>query len=311
MTCLKWMNDLMKESSNLSRLFDTPTLSINTLGQCALNILRKDGDILAMGVTSKGVYLQDQDSQVCFLTQEAFHGPITINLNQGRNFKTLFKVGEGCRIRIGRLLCQNCQVVVQKDTPVWVYYEIQIEKRQLPQAVRRGTQLARELSKHYEDGLFFPFLKTLSSETEKLDRQSLIEMLPRQVHNATLFDRLRTLIGFGDGLTPAGDDFICGFLLTCSCLDRSIHTSLSNKLHIDELKAQTRERTTSLSATLIDCAAQGMADERVLNVLQWLFADNEDLGKIKKELLTYGSSSGVDTFSGMLAAILLQHEELE
>jgi len=56
---------------------------------------------------------------------------------------------------------------------------------------------------------------------------------------------------------------------------------------------------------------RGMADERLMNLLRWVAQDAGDRSKIQKELLSYGSSSGIDTFVGMLAALLLQQEEWE
>ncbi len=112
------------------------------------------------------------------------------------------------------------------------------------------------------------------------------------------------LLGLGGGLTPAGDDFICGFLLARFIISNM--TDLSGICSSDHIVAVASRKTTALSATLIRCAVQGKADERVMNGLRWIAEGKGEIKTIKKELLSYGSSSGVDTLAGMLAALLAQ-----
>jgi len=63
------------------------------------------------------------------------------------------------------------------------------------------------------------------------------------------------------------------------------------------------QKTTSLSANLIACAAQGAADERIINCLLWLHSGQEDFSHIIEELQSYGSSSWQDTLRGIFAAV--------
>lgn len=65
-------------------------------------------------------------------------------------------------------------------------------------------------------------------------------------------------------------------------------------------------QTTDLSVQLINCANNGKADERILNVLRWIAQGGQNIEIIKKELLSYGSSSGTDTFAGILAAVVMR-----
>ena len=100
--------------------------------------------------------------------------------------------------------------------------------------------------------------------------------------------------------SPAGDDFISGYLLVRSYQQ-------SEKVgNVEQLIELAYQKTTSLSANLIACAAQGAADERLLNMLRFLATGEGDLEEIREELLSYGSSSGIDSLAGMLTALYLQ-----
>jgi len=92
---------------------------------------------------------------------------------------------------------------------------------------------------------------------------------------------------------------LCGLLLSHHALDQK------SLLNTDALLSQAKIRTTSLSTALLTCAAQGAADERLLDALVYLAGCGTQPETIQKELLSYGSSSGLDTLAGMIAAILL------
>jgi hypothetical protein len=64
------------------------------------------------------------------------------------------------------------------------------------------------------------------------------------------------------------------------------------------------KKTTTLSANLIECAALGLADERLVNTLDWLITGSPRNTDILADLLGWGNSSGVDAFVGMTATII-------
>jgi hypothetical protein len=69
-----------------------------------------------------------------------------------------------------------------------------------------------------------------------------------------------SLVGRGDGLTPYGDDLLCGWLAVTRCA--GIPTP-----DVDAAVRELAGTTTLLSATLLDCA---MAGEAVPEFLAWL-----------------------------------------
>lgn len=109
--------------------------------------------------------------------------------------------------------------------------------------------------------------------------------------------RAGAILGLGDGLTPLGDDLLCGWL--------AVHRAFG--LHtpgLDHLLDTARERTTLLSATLLDCARHG---EVVPEFAAWLrsLGSSGEASRVRA-LHRIGGTSGAALHTGgrlALAAI--------
>ncbi len=111
-------------------------------------------------------------------------------------------------------------------------------------------------------------------------------------------------LGYGPGLTPSGDDFLVGMVLL---LNRWAALDWGNeKLAMlnQELVRAAYQKTTTLSARLIECAAGGGADEFLIAAADYLVAAAGDEKGCLEGLLSWGSSSGIDTLAGMALVIL-------
>jgi hypothetical protein len=62
-------------------------------------------------------------------------------------------------------------------------------------------------------------------------------------------------------------------------------------------------KTTTLSANLIEIAAEGEADERLILALDSVFTGDPSPEKTAEMLISYGSSSGMDAFAGLALAV--------
>jgi hypothetical protein len=114
---------------------------------------------------------------------------------------------------------------------------------------------------------------------------------------------LSGFLGLGPGLTPLGDDFILGVILT---LNRwglvLLPVQGLEQLNRDLLK-DAGNKTTALSASLLSCAIEGAADERLLAVLDSLFSGDELSSRNLDDLLKWGSSSGIAVLAGMVSVV--------
>jgi hypothetical protein len=63
------------------------------------------------------------------------------------------------------------------------------------------------------------------------------------------------------------------------------------------------QKTTLISANLIECAALGLADERLIDALDFMMTGEACDRQVISRLLEWGNSSGVDVFAGMAVTL--------
>ena len=108
-------------------------------------------------------------------------------------------------------------------------------------------------------------------------------------------ESLGKLIGLGIGLTPSGDDFLCGVLAGLrihGCIGTCFYHTLSTEI-------QTHLRNTNdISRSFLDCALKGWFSLPVIRLKDPLSPE-----KILSDFRRIGHSSGLDTLSGILYAL--------
>ncbi len=103
------------------------------------------------------------------------------------------------------------------------------------------------------------------------------------------------LVGLGPGLTPAGDDFLCGFLAAARAAD----PALLSALH--EAAEASLGRTGTLSAFLLRCAIEGFWPTALVDLAEGLAGEREpDALAALGALCRLGHSSGRDLATGLL-----------
>lgn len=105
---------------------------------------------------------------------------------------------------------------------------------------------------------------------------------------------LSRLIGIGIGLTPSGDDFLCGVLAGFHLWNASGHPL---SLQLKQAISESLNRTNDISCTFLRCALDGYFSETI-NRLPKLLSDTD----IRSAFEAIGHSSGMDTLSGILFA---------
>lgn len=107
-------------------------------------------------------------------------------------------------------------------------------------------------------------------------------------------DDVPRLLGAGDGLTPLGDDVLSGWIATRRALG---HLTPD----VDAAVATHAHRTTTLSATLLECAHHG---EAIPQLGRWLHSRGTDAEPAAAAaLLAVGGSSGSGLMLGALLAL--------
>lgn len=110
---------------------------------------------------------------------------------------------------------------------------------------------------------------------------------------------VRWLLGRGPGLTPSGDDILCGFgvgLLVRG--EAGAHEVLCTSMR----DARRVRRTTYVSEAYLDAMAEGYANEGVLDLLR-AAGEGDALGGFIARVRDYGHTSGCDTLLGLALAL--------
>ena len=127
----------------------------------------------------------------------------------------------------------------------------------------------------------------------------LLQKLLRNGNTENTMATAKRLLGYGPGLTPAGDDVILGMLLSLN------RWKPSNNAYIDLPRLNARiievayRQTTTLSANLIECATLGLANEQLVDAIDFVMGTPHKIETILPRLLGWGDTSGVATFVGM------------
>lgn len=130
--------------------------------------------------------------------------------------------------------------------------------------------------------------------------QSLLSSLCMSIVNADSSASLaiaRRLAGLGNGLTPAGDDFILGALLAAWV----IHPPKIASVLAEEITNTAAPLTTSLSAAWLKSAGKGETGILWHRFFDALIASNPvQVQNAKNKILAMGATSGADALAGFV-----------
>jgi hypothetical protein len=226
-------------------------------------------------------------------TLESGAGPTTILLGQRPDLRALFATGDAVRVRDGMLVSLRAIVTLATAVP----WRPSARGAILPcQATApRLARAAAHLGRWYGGRTGLPsraasVVGALSGATRRLDGD-------RARH------AVASLVGLGEGLTPAGDDFLAGWLAALDWLA----LEPAQERFLDEARSATSTllgRTTPLAAHQLRLAAGGHYPQVLVRLCEALFSEPQAqaLEGALGNALACGATSGADTVSGVLAA---------
>jgi hypothetical protein len=272
-------------------------LKAYTIGSKAYEILEFPLEMVVLGTTYRGIFLETSTKWIIFLSREQFRGPLTINLEA--NTLGLGKVQKGMRGTSERHLITfpQADISVQLGSAeIWI------------PPPPTGTPPNLTTIRASLAGLDDPFISAILNPDKAVDT-TLLDIQQRAL---LIYSHMRlgdwkaaeetalSLLGRGTGLTPEGDDFLIGL---CFHLARSGNTSpVSDTLHTIVIQAY--KRTTLMSANLIEVAAEGLADERLVAAHDALLRGSPDAQNAINTLLDWGSTSGCMALAGIISGVL-------
>jgi hypothetical protein len=116
-------------------------------------------------------------------------------------------------------------------------------------------------------------------------------------------ETLTGLAGLGQGLTPSGDDFLCGMFAGFNSAGGLKGSHPAKAALIAASDAMCR-RTHPLSAAFITCAAEGYVSQTVRALLGGP-EQGFDVNAMAEKIQAIGHSSGIDTLCGIMFAYYL------
>lgn len=276
---------------------DNGYLTAAAIGHVAHETLKTETYANVWGHTSKGFFAVTGNKMVLFISHQTFKGPLTININvkipsrQALSHDTHLLLSPN-QIRFSQ---SALEIRINPQTHIWTPMILNKLDFNLEALIIRSDLIERKL------------ITQLSNQHQAQENQTKINNNLKSAlfsrNKNSIYETLSNLLGCGEGLTPSGDDFICGFLLAAHAWKEILFPGFALQKTIGKIVDVAGEKTTTLSANLITCAASGSVDERIIRCVKWLNSGDHSAAFIMKELLSYGSSSGLDTLAGMLTFI--------
>ncbi|HTP11270.1 MAG TPA: DUF2877 domain-containing protein [Anaerolineae bacterium] len=267
------------------------------------------------------MFLLIPPQRMIFASVENYHSPLTINLDRSCDRLRNIEVGAVAQISDTRLIFPSIEFsVLLSEERVWRCPAPNLSPRphtaqmQTLHAIAAGV-MARRGHGGWADLLLalldWSTISSLSAEQAALrDRLSAVRHAVQAGNSSALQIGLTGLLGQGRGLTPSGDDVVIGLLLMLARSPR-VNSQADDENMLKHVIAAAYQGTTTISANLIECAASGQGDERLITVVDGIIAGSASLDECVECVLGWGSSSGIDALIGMAMAVQGYEERRE
>jgi hypothetical protein len=275
------------------------------------------GHVLA--VVTHAAYLRDVDGEIVWLAEQAI--PMHRRAILGQFDLTGLRVGMPVRIQSGYLRFGEEKGLEIAGAPVWQPESISPDRVARPKIVNLLVQqlldIARASNRSESLDQLLPLIAADDNDlgagkpTNPFLRAALEPIYEivqacrsRDMERVALVGR--ALVGLGPGLTPSGDDFLGGLFFVANQLKQAYPTVLHyDEMVIDELLASARERTNSISLTILGDHVRGHAVQPLHELGAAMLQGQELPMQSLQTLIAIGSTSGWDILTGALAGTLL------
>jgi hypothetical protein len=288
------------------------TIKFTYAGLCAINQLAHTPSAAVIGVTSRGLFLRLDHGRVLFLSHETQRGPLTLNLSDNTSTLARITPGESASVLSGTIvfpahgLQLDARQAIPWQAPPLPGGLLGLEQRRENLEQVAGLLPFRPLASPL-DGLLPLLLGGAGSPPPSHALGAQITLLRHALakkESQGAVTALAAFIGLGSGLTPSGDDLVAGCLLALARWGSWLLPGLPVAALAPQLLPLADQRTTTLSANLIECACQGQADERLLLALDGILCAASPPSACAAALSAWGNTSGRDALVGMALVIL-------
>jgi hypothetical protein len=286
-------------------------ISATSIGSTAWDVMTSAHAAKVVGITSRGLFLLAPAQRIVFVSSERYRSPLTINIAGSLERLRDLEIGASAQFSDSRLIFPLIELSLSLPADAVWHCPLppsaacpRMEQWQILRAIAGGV-----LAQQCGDGLaaVLPKLPDLpDASPHSVGPSALLDqliMLRRAVQagdSQTAIAGLIRLLGQGRGLTPSGDDVVIGLLLVLARSRRL--TSVTDGVAASIVN-EASQRTTAISANLIECAADGQGDERLITVVDGIATGSASIDECVDCVLDWGSSSGLDALVGMAIAV--------
>jgi hypothetical protein len=288
-----------------------------SIGNIAHESLATEQEGSVMGITSRGIFIKTADKWLKFLSYEDYRGPLTINLPFSE--ASLLPIDQGTKVltSLNMIIIPEASVEISiQDSEVWQPQSFSVPAMPRDERRSRLISVAKRIPEGKKDAGLAPLLPRLLNIADQVDTRHPeyttlgrnILQLQGEVKSAPGIPPLNSvikLLGSGAGLTPSGDDFVIGLLLAFNRWKEAFFDLPDLEDFNQQIVDAAYHKTTTLSANLIECAARGLGNERLIETLDWLVGGHDREPGISDGLLSWGNSSGIDVLAGYVVALLV------
>lgn len=149
-----------------------------------------------------------------------------------------------------------------------------------------------------------------SASDFSLPLADVLDNLIKAIRIGEAFDEaVLNVLGAGMGLTPSGDDFLCGVLCVFAGATNPAAMELRKRLRRCLTEDRLVSRTTIVSASMLENACRGMAASPYRAFVDAVLSCPEDVATCFDGLFAVGATSGVDFSVGVVCAVRLLLEQ--
>lgn len=288
-------------------------------GKIVIETLEKNADLSVIAVHSESVYARREDGRLLLLCPDKYGSvPFGISVGEYSRLRASHVFREGDLIRVtdgGLVLSDGCVLSFDFDRTLGCCSE-PISSLPNNDVVSYCADYVRAHASIRGIGPALPAFLCIGTPREESNVYALsaageadrFEAALASGDNASLGRAVGRFVGLGYGLTPSGDDFLCGMLYALhrfSCISDRAENYLGM---LSAAISEHMEATNEVSAEYIRCALDGEyfeVVERVLDRLTDELTDTVSLDSALGGLLSVGASSGSDILCGILFAVYL------
>ena len=293
--------------------FVLPTAQAIVIG----TIAKREMDNASFGrvtaVFERSIYLEINSSWICLADASLGFGPLVVSVKSiyGRDWINSFRVGRLLKLSSESIKIDDSTIISTKGVRSWEPPKASAwTKNSLLHGLRALEKLVE--SNVPEKGLgkfIFKCPDRFTSSDESLAAEHSIEILKNWLKKCFEFqipiipdkEAISSLIGFGPGLTPSGDDFLGGMLIALHiCGQKTVKNNLYFQLE------SLIDRTGPVSIAHLQAANLGECCQSMHQLINLLLEGNEaHLEPGIVAINQIGHTSGWDALAGV-AVVLRQ-----